>query len=157
MAGKGIQKGAWLGLGDDELDDANARVREAALRYTLFVKPDNLGSSVGVSRVAESAELAQACAVAAEYDEWVVVEQGVTAREIEVGVIGNAHPRASVPGEIRPTHDFYDYDDKYVDGAADSIIPADLPDDVAEEIQAMAVRAFTALRCEGLRSEEHTS
>src|SRR3546814_20742921 len=118
MAGKGIQKGAWLGLGDDELDDANARVREAALRYTLFVKPANLGSSVGVSRVADSAELAQACAVAAEYDEWVVVEQGVTAREIEVGVLGNAHPRASVPGEIRPTHDFYDYADKYEIGRA---------------------------------------
>src|SRR3546814_12697432 len=64
---------------------------------------------------------------------WVVGEQGGTARESEVGVSGNAHPRATVPGEIRPTHDFYDYDDKYVDGAADSIIPADLPDDVAEE------------------------
>jgi D-alanine-D-alanine ligase len=91
-----------------------------------------------------------ACATAAEYDEWIVVEQGVTAREIEVGVLGNTDPKASVPGEIVPTHDFYDYEDKYLDGAAEAVIPADLPDAVAEEIRHLAVEAFTTLRCDGL-------
>ena len=78
-----------------------------------------------------------------------MVEAGVTAREIEVGVLGNAELRVSVPGEIVPTHDFYDYEDKYVDGAARMVIPAELPDGVAEAAQALAVDAFRALRCDG--------
>jgi D-alanine-D-alanine ligase len=116
----------------------------------MFVKPANLGSSVGVTRADDPATLAAACATASDYDEWIIVEQGVTAREIEVAVLGNAEPRASVPGEIRPTHDFYDYEDKYLDGAAECIIPADLPADVTEEIRRLAVEAFTTLRCEGM-------
>jgi D-alanine-D-alanine ligase len=80
----------------------------------------------------------------------VVVEEAVDARELEVGVIGNEAPRASVVGEIVPTHEFYDYEDKYVDGAAEMVIPADIPPAVAEEMRELAVKAYRALRCDGL-------
>ena len=150
LAAHGLPQVRWVGLRDTEIDDAIARTGEADLSYPMFVKPANLGSSVGVSRAVDDAMLADACATAAQYDEWIVIEQGVTARELEVAVLGNAEPRASVPGEIRPTHDFYDYEDKYLDGAADLVIPADLPQAVAEEIRRLAVEAFTTLRCDGM-------
>src|SRR5688572_737557 len=130
LAAHDIPQVPWVGLRDTELDGAAPAARAAGLTYPMFVKPANLGSSVGISRAGDDAELAAACATAAAYDEWIVVEQGVPAREIEVGVLGNAEPRASLPGEIRPTHDFYDYEDKYLSGPADCVIPADLPDDV---------------------------
>lgn len=150
LAAHGLPQVPWVGLRDTELAEASARVEAAGIEYPMFVKPANLGSSVGVSRVSNARELDEACAVAAQYDEWIVVEQGVVGREIEVAVLGNAEPRASVPGEVRPTHDFYDYDDKYLDGAADLIIPADLPPEVADEIRRLAVDAFTTLRCDGM-------
>ena len=150
LAAHDVPQVPWLGLRDTELDGASDAVQQAGLTYPVFVKPANLGSSVGITRAADAAELATACETAAEYDEWIVVEQGVTAREIEVAVLGNAEPKASVPGEIVPTHDFYDYEDKYLDGAAEAVIPADLPEEVAEEIRRLAVDAFTILRCEGL-------
>lgn len=150
LAANGVPQVRWLGLRAGEVAEAARRVAEAGLAYPVFVKPANMGSSVGVSRVGGEADLAAACARAAAYDEWVIVEEGVTAREIEVAVLGNESPRASVPGEIVPTHDFYDYDDKYLDGAAETVIPADLPPAVAAEIDRLAVQAFTALRCEGL-------
>jgi D-alanine-D-alanine ligase len=150
LAANGIPQTPWIGLHDTELADAPARVAAADLRYPLFVKPANLGSSVGVSRVVDGDGLAGALALAATYDEWIVVEQGVRGREIEVAVLGNDAPRASVPGEIVATHDFYDYEDKYVDGAAEQRIPADLPADVTEEIRRLAVQAFTTLRCSGM-------
>ncbi|MGQ0831796.1 MAG: D-alanine--D-alanine ligase family protein [Microthrixaceae bacterium] len=150
LAAHGLPQVGWVGLRDTELDAAPHRVEEAGLTYPVFVKPANLGSSVGVSRVAGPEGLAEACATAAAYDEWIVIEQGVAAREIEVAVLGNASPRASVPGEVRPTHDFYDYDDKYLDGAAELIIPADLPAEITAELQRLAVEAFTVLRCDGM-------
>jgi D-alanine-D-alanine ligase len=140
----------WVGLRDTELPAAVARVEDAGLRYPLFVKPANLGSSVGVSKVAEPSALAEAVALAAEYDEWIIVEEGADGREIEVAVLGNAEPRASVPGEIVPGGEFYDYDDKYVDGTCQLLVPAPLDDEVAEEARALAVEAFLALRCEGM-------
>ncbi|MET0726900.1 MAG: D-alanine--D-alanine ligase family protein [Acidimicrobiales bacterium] len=150
LAASGLPQVRWVGLRDTEVADAATRARGAGLVFPLFVKPANLGSSVGVSRADDDDELATACATAATYDEWIVIEQGVTAREIEVAVLGNVDPRASVPGEIRPSHDFYDYEDKYIDGAADAIIPADLPDAVTDTIRGLAVHAFTTLRCEGM-------
>jgi D-alanine-D-alanine ligase len=150
LAAHDLPQVAWVGLRDTELDQVDQRVADAGLTFPMFVKPANLGSSVGVSRASDPAELAAASATASDYDEWIIVEQGVTAREIEVAVLGNAEPRASLPGEIRPTHDFYDYEDKYLDGAAACIIPADLPDDVTDEIRRLAVEAFTTLRCEGM-------
>ena len=101
---------------DDDFDGAMART-VADLGLPVFVKPANLGSSVGVTRAADVGELGAAVKLALDFDEWVVVEEAVTAREIECGVLGYGRLRASVPGEIRPSHDFYDYDDKYADGA----------------------------------------
>jgi D-alanine-D-alanine ligase len=150
LAAHGLPQVAWTGVRDTELAAAHERMSAAGLTFPVFVKPANLGSSVGVARADDSAGLAEACAAAAEYDEWIVIEQGVTAREIEVAVLGNAEPRASLPGEIRPTHEFYDYEDKYLDGAAECIIPADLPDRVTAEVRRLAVEAFTTLRAEGM-------
>ena len=150
LAAHGLPQVPWVGLRGTEIDTAATRASAAGLTYPMFVKPANLGSSVGVTRATDDATLEEACATAAQYDEWIVIEQGVTAREIEVAVLGNASPRASVPGEVRPTHEFYDYDDKYLDGAADLVIPADLPEAITAEIRRLAVEAFTTLRCDGM-------
>jgi D-alanine-D-alanine ligase len=120
------------------------------LGFPLFVKPANMGSSIGVSKAVDDASLRAALATARLHDEWLVVEEGVTGREIECAVLGNLDPRASVPGEVVPGSDFYDYDDKYFDGAAELLIPAPLDPDVTAELQELAVRAFRALRCEGM-------
>lgn len=149
-AANGLPQVAWVGLRDSEVDQALDRCTAAGLSFPMFVKPANMGSSVGVSKATDEASLVAACAIAAEYDEWLVIEQGVTAREIEVAVLGTTNPRASVPGEIRPAGDFYDYDDKYLDGAADLLIPADLAPEVTDEVRRLAVEAFVALRCDGM-------
>ena len=150
LAAHGLPQVPWLGLHETDLEGVAAQAAAAGLVFPMFVKPANLGSSVGVTKATDDASLVAACATAAQYDEWIVIEQGVAAREIEVAVLGNAQPRASLPGEIRPTHDFYDYEDKYLDGAADLLIPAPLPDEVTERIRALATEAFTALRCDGM-------
>jgi len=150
LAAHGLPQVPCVGLRATELADATGRVADAGLRFPVFVKPANLGSSVGVSRVLDSRSLADAVALAASYDEWIVIEEGADGREIEVAVLGNVSPRASVPGEVVPAHDFYDYEDKYVDGAAELRIPAELPDDVATGVRALACTAFTALRCDGM-------
>jgi D-alanine-D-alanine ligase len=147
----GLPQCRWLALRDTETADAHRRVAAAELTYPLFVKPANLGSSVGVSKVASSHELGDAISLAAAYDEWVVVEEGVDGREIEVAVLGhNASPRASLPGEILTSREFYDYEDKYVSGRSEQIIPADLSPEVTAEIRALACTAFTALDCDGM-------
>jgi D-alanine-D-alanine ligase len=105
---------------------------------------------VGVSKVPSADELAEALAIAAEYDEWVVIEEGVNGREIEVAVLGNISPRASVPGEVVPSHEFYDYDDKYIDGTSELLIPAPLSPEAVAKVQALAVAAFQTLRCDGM-------
>jgi D-alanine-D-alanine ligase len=125
-------------------------VAEAGLSFPLFVKPANMGSSVGVSKAHEPGDLAEAVALAAGYDEWIVVEEGVTAREIEVGVLGNAQARASVPGEIVSSHEFYDYEDKYLDGTCDLVVPAPLDEATAAAVQELALEAYRVLRCDGL-------
>src|SRR4029079_408587 len=88
--------------------------------------------------------------VALSYDEWIVVEEAVTGREIEVAVLGNLSPRASVPGEVVPGHEFYDYEDKYVDDGSQLLVPAPLAPAQADEVRAMAVEVFFALRCDGM-------
>ena len=140
----------YLAVRDHDVDeDFVARV-EAELGWPVFVKPANMGSSVGVTRADDADGLRAALATATAFDEWAVVEEAVAAREIEVGVLGNHEPRASVPGEIVPTHDFYDYEDKYLDGAAQMVIPADLPAEVTDQARTLAVEAYRVLRCDGL-------
>jgi D-alanine--D-alanine ligase len=121
-----------------------------ALGWPRFVKPANMGSSVGVTKVASAGELAGAMEQAFLYDEWVVVEEGVTAREVECAVLGGLHPEATMLGEIVPKAEFYDYDDKYSGEGADLFVPADVPEEVHDEGRRLAVRAFEALRCDGL-------
>lgn len=120
------------------------------LGLPAFVKPANMGSSVGVSRASTQAELIEAIDKALRYDELIVVEEAVTGREIEVSVLGNENPQVSVPGEIIPAAEFYDYEDKYLDGNAQLVIPAELPDGAAEQIQDLAIRAYQVLRVEGM-------
>jgi len=119
--------------------------------FPCFVKPANLGSSVGISKVKVPSELAAAIDLAAQYDLKVLVERSIEdAHEIECSVLGNDDPQTSVLGEILPSREFYSYEAKYVDDASGQIIPADLPRDVAERIRGMAVEAFRALDCAGL-------
>ena len=123
---------------------------EAKLDYPCFVKPANLGSSVGIAKVRSRGELEEALDNAASYDRRIVVEAGVTAREVECAVLGNDNPKVSVVGEITFDSDFYDYETKYTEGAAELHIPADLPRDVVAKIQEMAVKAFMAVDAAGL-------
>jgi D-alanine-D-alanine ligase len=123
---------------------------EVALGYPCFVKPANLGSSVGISKAKNREELMEAIAYALRFDRKVIVEEFVNAREIEVSVLGNDEPRASVPGEIISSHDFYDYKAKYTDGKSMMQIPAEIDPETAESIREMAVRAFLAIDGSGL-------
>lgn len=123
---------------------------EDKLGYPCFVKPANMGSSVGISKVKSRDDLPAALNLAAKYDRKLVVEQGADVREVEVAVLGNDNPMASVPGEIIPSNEFYDYNAKYVSGDSTLIIPAPVPEDVTKEIQRWAVAAFQAVDCTGL-------
>ncbi|OAT85212.1 D-alanine--D-alanine ligase [Desulfotomaculum copahuensis] len=120
------------------------------LGYPCFVKPVNLGSSVGISKARNRGELVQAINLAAGYDRKVIVEEFVDAREVEVAVLGNDYPVASLPGEIIPLNEFYDYEAKYVEGRSRLIIPAPLPPETMLQIQKLAVRVFKALDCAGM-------
>ncbi|HEU0171673.1 MAG TPA: D-alanine--D-alanine ligase family protein [Acidimicrobiales bacterium] len=150
LAAHGLPQVRYVVLRDTETAHAGSAVEEAGLRYPVFVKPANLGSSVGVTKVRDGSALDAAVASAADYDEWIVIEQGVDGREIEVAVLGNREPRASVPGEIVSSHEFYDYEDKYVDGTCELLVPAPLDEAATAEVQDLARRAFGALRCDGM-------
>ena len=128
---------------------------EGQLKYPLFVKPANLGSSVGISKVHDSSELASGIEEAARFDRKIVIEQGVggkklKARELECSVLGNDHPEASLPGEIVPSKEFYDYEAKYLDEGSELIIPAKLTQRESKKVQQLAIRAFQAVDCSGL-------
>ena len=124
---------------------------ERSLKYPLFVKPSNSGSSIGITKAHHRTELLRAIDVAAQFDRKILVEQGITnAREIECGILGNDTPAASVLGEIVSSNEFYDYDAKYVDEKSEAVIPAKLPAAVVKTIQQYALRAFRALDCAGM-------
>lgn len=124
---------------------------EKSLRYPCFVKPANSGSSVGISKAHDRTELLKAVSLASTYDRKILVEKSVEhAREIEVSVLGNDNPIASVPGEIISSNEFYDYDAKYVDGKSRSIIPARLPKSVVKRLQDIAIRCFRTTECAGM-------
>jgi D-alanine-D-alanine ligase len=130
--------------------DAFADAVEQVLGYPCFVKPVNMGSSVGVSKARDRAQLLAACELASRFDEWILVEEAITGREIEVAVLGDDPPEASVPGEIVPGDDFYSYTDKYEAEAAQLLVPAPLAEAEVDEARRLAVAAFSACRCEAM-------
>ncbi len=123
---------------------------EAGFPYPMFVKPANLGSSVGVTKAHNRAELAIGLAEAAQYDRRLLVERGLDAREIEVSVLGNEDPIASVPGEVIPSREFYDYAAKYLDNASELLIPAPIPPETAERARELALRVYRAVDGAGM-------
>ena len=132
-------------------DRAGATMRVLALGLPVFVKPANLGSSVGISKVKTAGELAAAVDHALEFDHKLVIEAGVAdAREIECAVLGNDEPRTSVPGEVIPSREFYDYEAKYLDAASRTVIPAELSAEQVAEVQRLSLEAFQAIGAEGL-------
>jgi len=140
-----------LVLEPDWLDDRDRATRAVQnhLRFPFFVKPANAGSSVGITKVRTDEQLGPAIELALRFDEKVVVERGIDAREVEVSVLGNVDPNASVPGEIIPGGEFYDYRDKYIDGAAELVIPAKLSVEKTDEIRQLAIRAFRSIGASG--------
>ena len=146
----GVPQAAFIGFNADEITDTTAETLLERLGSPVFVKPANMGSSVGVSRAETVEEVNEALRVAASYDEWIVVEETIVGREIEIAVLGNRSPRASMPGEIVAGADFYTYEDKYHDGVAKLLIPAPLDESEIAEMQKLAIAAYRALRVEGL-------
>ena len=153
----GLPQARYRGFHADQLVEGGSEGHRATLESLLselgprvFVKPANLGSSVGVAPADDVTSLDAALADAASYDEWVVVEEAVTGREIELAVLGDRVPQVSGPGEIRPGDAFYSYADKYETDDAELIDEPDLAPDVAVGFQEMAARAFIALRCSGM-------
>src|SRR5207247_4817380 len=147
----GIPVCRWLvaRIGAEEPHVLARRVGEE-LGFPCFVKPANLGSSVGITKVKEPAGLAAAVAEAGAYDPKLVIEAAIDGREFEVAVLGNDEPEASVVGELVPSREFYDYADKYVEQGARVVIPAALPETTAAGMRSMALRAFRAIDCTGL-------
>jgi D-alanine-D-alanine ligase len=125
------------------------RIRRT-MSLPLYVKPSNLGSSIGITKVAKYGQVPAALAVAFRYDATALVEKGICGRELECSVLGNEAPEASLPGEIIPFREFYDYNDKYIDGKTTFVIPAELPRRTQAKVQELAIAAFKALGASGL-------
>jgi D-alanine-D-alanine ligase len=144
----------WLGLTRTEWEDNRkhwVREIETTLGYPCFVKPSNLGSSVGISKATNAGELQTSLDAAAELDRRIIVEQGVEAREIEVSVLGNEEVKVSVPGEIIVAeHEFYDYEAKYTQGGMELVVPAQIPGGVAMELQRIARTAYATIDAAGM-------
>ena len=157
LVAAGLPQARYLYFAETDLHGADGRLDpdavglvEDRLGWPVFVKPANMGSSIGITKVKDPGGFEAAVALATRYDTGLVVEEAVQGREIEMGVIGWPRLRTSVPGEIRPSHDFYDFEDKYLEGAAGLEIPARLPDGVAEEMSRLAVAACRALRVDSM-------
>jgi D-alanine-D-alanine ligase len=140
----------YVSLRESHVNDASLKHAIDTLGLPVFVKPANMGSSVGVSKAKNADELKVAAEHALQYDEWIVIEEAIVGREIEVAVLGNNEARASLPGEIIPANEFYDYDDKYVTDGAKLLVPADLASDEVEAVQQLALVIFHTLRAEGM-------
>jgi D-alanine-D-alanine ligase len=130
--------------------EADAVAKCAPVPFPVFVKPANLGSSVGISKAHNAAELRAAIDLAAQFDTKIIVERGIEGREFECAVLGNEAPVASLPCEILPSREFYDYDDKYLLDKAQTKLPADLPAETTEELRRLAVECYRAVACEGM-------
>ncbi len=123
---------------------------EALAPYPLFTKPANLGSSVGITKCLNRSDLMEGLLEASRYDRRILVERGINAREIEVSVLGNDEPIASVPGEVIPSADFYSYEAKYIDDRSELLIPAPISFEISEQVRNLAVRAYRAVDCAGM-------
>ena len=119
-------------------------------KYPMFVKPSNAGSSVGVSKASNREELKNAIEIAAKEDDRILIEEGIVGKEVECAVLGNENPIASVPGEIAPSNDFYDYEAKYINGTSELFIPARVSDEVLEKVKKEAIKAYRVMDCKGL-------
>lgn len=150
LAAEGIPQARYRALREHEATSAALDAIAADLGYPCFVKPANMGSSVGVSKAQDRDALGVATELAFEYDEWIVIEEGLDVREIEVAVLGDELPEASRPGEIIPGAEFYSYADKYEDDAARLIAPALLTAEEEAEVRDLALRAFAACGCQGM-------
>jgi D-alanine-D-alanine ligase len=153
LAQAGIRQVPWLTVlrRDWERDPDVVADRIAdELGFPCFTKPANMGSSVGIAKAHNADELANSIAIAARYDRRIVVEKGIDARELEISVLGNDEPIASVAGEIVPSREFYDYEAKYIDDGSELIIPAEIDRETLAEVQRIAVQAFRALDLAGL-------
>jgi D-alanine-D-alanine ligase len=150
LTAEGIPQARYRAFREHEITPGLPNDLVAELGLPCFVKPANMGSSVGVTKAKSVEELRDAIEYALTYDEWVVVEEGITGREIELAVIGNIDPFVSVPGEIVPGDEFYSYDDKYVNDVSTGLIPAPLTPEESAEVQALALDVYRALRCDGL-------
>lgn len=152
VAHAGLRTPEWVAIGLRDWRESAASVRGRCLELglPLFVKPARLGSSVGISKVSEPGELDSAIELALRHDELILVERGMDCREIEVAVLGNLEPRASLPGEIIPGHEFYDYEDKYIDDSSQLLAPAPLEETQREAAQRLAMEVYSLLGCEGM-------
>jgi D-alanine-D-alanine ligase len=150
LAAAGIPQAAHRAFAEHEITPGLPQELADELGLPAFVKPANMGSSVGVSRATTVDELREAIQLALTYDETIVVEEAVVGKEIEVAVLGNHHPEAATPGEIVPGDEFYSYEDKYVTSGSYAVIPAPLGDDALTECRELAIRTYRALRCAGL-------
>jgi D-alanine-D-alanine ligase len=137
---------------EQDIQSVIARIEEffSSRPYPLFVKPANLGSSVGITKCRSRSDLMEGLLEAARYDRRVLIERGVNAREIEISVIGNDNPEVSVPGEVIPSREFYSYEAKYIDDASSFSIPAPLPAEMTRRVQELALRAYKAIDCAGM-------
>ena len=150
LGAAGIPQARHRAFAEHELTPGMPGELAAELGLPCFVKPANMGSSVGVSKAKTVEQLRDAIEYALTYDEWIVVEEAIVGREIEIAVIGNEDPFVSVPGEILPGDEFYSYDDKYVNDASVGVIPAPLSPDEVADVRARALAVYRALRCDGL-------
>ena len=149
----GVPQAAWVLVRSSELPNQMEHVLdgiEARFAYPVFVKPAGTGSSVGVSKAADRESLRSALEHAGKFDEKILVEEFIHGREVEIAVMGNDSPVASVCGEIDSGAEFYDYDAKYVTDTSVAYIPARIPETVAEEVRDAAVKVYTAIGCQGL-------
>ncbi len=150
---KGIPVPRWISFKPGVGDARNGRIPQivaTVIGYPCFVKPANLGSSIGVSKVKSPEQLEEAIALARRYDAKVLIEEAIDAREIECSVLGNDEPVASIPGEIVPSNEFYDYDAKYTNPDTELIVPTDLSEKHVERVRNLAILSFQALECCGM-------
>jgi len=152
LAQAGLPTPRWVEIDRRSWHEEREGIERRCLELGLpiFVKPARLGSSVGISKVKTPGQLAAAVESALSHGRRALAEKGIDAREIEVAVLGNGHPRASVPGEVVPGHEFYDYEDKYLDSTSEILAPAPLDENLTRRVQALGVEVFRMLGCGGM-------